>query len=222
MNSKGEIMKLEKDIRDKILSYQKGEPFFKSEIIGENIEKSSEIKKILIKMIYEGLITQYDRNTYYRTNKKLFRDLGINKDLLINKKYLTLNNNAIGYITGPKIWHEFGLIKKYQDWIWVATNLEETPKNDEKLNVRFIKAKSIINNGNVKALQFLDILDHIDEIIVKDISDIINKLIVIYKNKTSENDREMIIKESANYCDYVRVLLEVIQTGNKVYPDKIN
>lgn len=99
----------------------------------------------------------YQKGIYYRTEKTLFGEVGINKELLIKDKYLA---SDMGYETGLSLLHRMGLTTQIPKHIILATNAaKDCAKLDKKLNVVIKPPKVKVNAENKKYLQMLDLLD---------------------------------------------------------------
>lgn len=104
----------------------------------------------------------YQKGIYYRTEKTLFGELGINKELLIKDKYLA---SDMGYETGLSLLHRMGLTTQIPKHIILATNAaKDCAKLDKKLNVVIRPPKVKVNAENKKYLQTLDVLDNIGKV----------------------------------------------------------
>jgi hypothetical protein len=128
---------------------------------------------------------------------------------LIEKKYIRRDNMTFGYITGPQVWNEWGMTTQISNRIWVAQNIRQKGI-DTDLNVMLIKAKGEIKDNNIKALQFLDIIEQIENIQNTNNEDVIKKLITIYREKLEIYDRVASFEEVKKYTKKVQVLFGLV------------
>jgi hypothetical protein len=73
-----------------------------------------------------------------------------------------------------------------------------------------IKAKGEIKDNNIKALQFLDIIEQIENIQNTNNEDVIKKLITIYREKLEIYDRVASFEEVKKYTKKVQVLFGLV------------
>lgn len=99
----------------------------------------------------------FQKGIYYRTEETPFGETGINKELLILRKYM---DNDQGYETGARLLYKLGLTTQLPNARLIATNaVKECLRRDEKLNVSVCPPKVIITRKNKDYLQFLDVLE---------------------------------------------------------------
>lgn len=163
MNYKEEIIKY-------IYKYEKGEPIFiediKNYIFNEyNVIEKNKLNKninvIINRIVKEDIIKMYAKGIYYQPIINIFGEMPINKNKIIERKYLKDNNGKIkGYISGEKLFNRFGLTTQISNNLYIITN-ECGNKNEyynKFLNVLLKKSMIEVNNENYLYLQLIDVL----------------------------------------------------------------
>lgn len=202
-------MKVTHVVRERIEQYQASEPILVEDIV-KGLDNHRDIVYVALnRLADEGIIENYTKGIYYKPKKTRFGTVGLDKRQLIEKKYLKRDNEVIGYVTGPQVWNEWGLTTQIPNRIWIAQDIRQK-KIDHDLNVIVIKAKGDIKSNNIKALQFLDIIDQIDFIQDADTDNIAKKLVTIYKDKFEVYDRIATLEEVKKYNKKVKVLFGLI------------
>lgn len=196
-------------VRERIEEYQLTEPILVEEVLNGLHNHKDAVYVTLNRLTGDGLIESYTKGVYYKPKKTRFGLVGLDKGKLIEKKYLKRDHMVLGYITGPQIWNEWGITTQMSNKIWIAQDIRQK-KVDNDLNVVLLKAKGDIKDKNVRALQFLDIIDQIDLIPDTDIDSVVKKLMKIYKEKFEVYDRIVAIEEVKKYNKRVKVILGLI------------
>lgn len=196
-------------VKERIDQYQATEPILVEEVIKGLDNHRDAVYVTLNRLAGEGIIEKYTKGIYYKPKKTRFGQIGIDKRKLIEKKYLKRDNAIIGYMTGPQLWNEWGMTTQVPNRIWIAQNVRQK-KMDLDLKVMVLKAKGDIKEKNIRALQFLDIIDQIDLIQDTDKENVVKRLIVIYKEKLEVYDRIATLEEVKNYNKKVKVLFGLI------------
>ena len=102
----------------------------------------------------------YQKGIYYRAETTPFGDTGIDKELLIIRKYL---DNDQGYETGTRLLYKIGLTTQLPNTRLIATNTAKVCiRHDEKLNVAVCPPRIRITRKNKDYLQLLDVLEMLD------------------------------------------------------------
>ena len=70
----------------------------------------------------EKVIKIFEKGIYYKPKKTLFGELGIDKNQLINKRYLNQGNHVMGYLTGPVLWNIWNITTQVPNRTWIANN----------------------------------------------------------------------------------------------------
>lgn len=118
------------------------------------------IKRILEKESCPNL-RFYQKGIYYLSTKTPFGETGINKECIIGKKYLQLDN---GYETGYAALYRMGLTTQLPKERVIATNAaNDCLREDKRLGVFIKPPKTTITAGNKLYLQLLDVVDLLDK-----------------------------------------------------------
>jgi hypothetical protein len=202
-------MNVARTIKNRINEFQETEPIFIDEMAKGFMDQKNVVYVAINRLVYDGTIENYAKGIYYKPKKTRFGKVGIDKRQLLQKKYLIRNDETIGYITGPEIWNNWGLTTQMPNRTWIAQNIRQK-KIDEKHNVVLIKAKGDIKKTNVKAFQYLDVIEQIDQIQDAKKEEIIEKLIKIFVDKFDVHDKIAVIEEVKKYQKRVKVLFGLI------------
>ena len=181
----------------------------KNEITNDEINKIFEnINVILNRLKQKEKIRTFYKGIYYKPIKNIFGEMPLDKNKVIEKKYLKDNDgNVKGYITGAKLFNKIGLTTQVPNITHIMTN-ECKNKNEYKnkyLNVVIRKQKIKINNENYKYLQLIDIINNKDKINIENNN---------YKEKIYE-----FIKY--NNLDFEKIIKYARDTKNKKVLDMI-
>lgn len=193
------------EVRAYVISYLK---------IQDNLEKQkifANINVIINRLNSENIIKTFTKGIYYKPIKNIFGEMPLDKEKVINKKYLQdENNNVIGYITGVKLFNQLGLTTQVPNITTIVTN-NCNNKYDYKvecLNIIIRKSVLKVNNDNYSYLQFIDILLNKEKVNIE----IDNYQEILYNYIIQNNlDFERIIKyaretENKKVLDYLLVL----------------
>ena len=117
---------------------------------------SVSMKRIMDKALCPRLRC-YQKGIYYLADRTAFGETGINKELLIQRKYLYPNN---GYETGYGALYRMGLTTQMPKERVIATNAAtECLREDKKLGVFIRPPKTEVTGQNKMYLQLLDAVD---------------------------------------------------------------
>ncbi len=164
----------------------------------------------LYRMAKKGQIARFDKGIYYKPLKTRLGQLGIDKDALVEQKYLYKDGTLQGYVTGPLIWNQWGLTTQLPKGTWIAMMGIRQKKVDETLDLLVIKAKGIATEKTVTALQFLDVLDQLHQIPDTNPEMVLQKLMEIFERRMSPLDRVEVIQQAVHYPKGVQVLAGLI------------
>lgn len=145
----------------------------------------------------------------------------MDKRKLIEKKYITRGDKVFGYVTGPQVWNEWGITTQIPKRIWIAQEIRQR-RGDSDLNVVLMKAKGEIRGGNIKALQFLDIIEQMENIQDASNEEIIKKLITIYKEEFGPYYKIAMFQEVRKYGKKVQVIFGLIAEGAEIEDEYLN
>ncbi len=149
-----------------------GKPIYTNEIgdciakeYNITIKKATGAASVACKRIIDGEIVPdlrfYQKGVYYRVTFTPFGETSIDKEQLIEDKYL---KNDIGYETGLFILHKLGLTSQMPNNRILATNkANDCARLDKKLDIVVRPAKIKVNADNKQYLKLLDVLDILDD-----------------------------------------------------------
>lgn len=129
-------------------------------------KKANAAAAVAVKRILEAgtipTLRCFGKGIYYLTKETIFGETGINKEKLIEIKYLSGDN---GYETGAAVMHKLGLtsLMPYER-TFVSNNTQNRTKKDETLDIIVKAPKTAVNKENRPYLQFLDLLNIYDEV----------------------------------------------------------
>lgn len=164
----------------------------------------------LHRMERKGQITRFEKGIYYKPMKTRLGQLGIDKDALIMAKYLYKDGELHGYITGPQVWNQWGLTTQIPKGQWIALADIRQKKVDKTLDLLIVRARGDVTEKSVLALQFLDVLEYMDQIQDSDKETVIMKLMEIFKSRMDVQGRVSIIDQAQHYPKLVQVLAGLI------------
>lgn len=149
-----------------------GKPIYVNEIstcVAETynipLKKAAGAVSVACKRILDGKLLPelrfYQKGIYYRVAVTPFGETGIDKEQLIEDKYL--KNNS-GYETGLIVLNRLGLTTQLPNERILASNKAgDCARMDKKLGVVVRPAKIEINADNKQYLKILDVLDILDD-----------------------------------------------------------
>jgi len=160
-------------IKDAISGVAIGYPIFVSDL-GRKLateynmdeKKATAAASVAIKRILDTkmipALRYFSKGIYYMTKPTLFGETGIDKEKLIDMKYLSGDN---GYETGLTIMHKLGLTSLMPaERMFVSNKALNRTKRDEVLNITVKAPKVMVNRDNKPYLQVLDLLNIYDEV----------------------------------------------------------
>ncbi len=145
-------------------NFSEGEPIFLEELPGNSRNYVSQEVKALID---KGFLEKLCNGVYYLSYTTLLGTKGqLSIDKYVSKKYLSKNNDVIGYRTGIEILNENGFTSQNSSTIEICSNLASTKQRKFNINGRKIivyKPLAKVTRDNYKSLQFLDMMNVIDK-----------------------------------------------------------
>ncbi len=137
-----------------------------AEAYGIEEKKANAAAAVAIKRIIEGgavpELRCFAKGIYYLAKNTVFGETGINKEKLIDIKYLSGGN---GYETGATVMHKLGLTSLMPaERTFVSNCVQNRIKKDEMLDIIVKAPKTGVTRDNSKYLQFLDLLDIYDDV----------------------------------------------------------
>jgi len=160
-------------IQDLIADTAVGYPIFVSELgkklaVEYNLDekKATAAAAVAVKRILDNNLVPalrcFKKGIYYLTKPTIFGETGINKETLIELKYISGDN---GYETGPTIMHKLGLTSLMPaERMFVSNKALNRTIRDEALNITVKTPKITVNKDNKLYLQLLDLLNIYDEV----------------------------------------------------------
>lgn len=104
----------------------------------------------------------FGKGIYFLTKQTVFGEVGINKEKLIELKYLAEGN---GYETGTAMMHKIGLTSLMPaERVFVSNKAQGRSRTDEALGITVRSPKVMVDKSNLSYLQFLDLLSIYDEV----------------------------------------------------------
>ncbi len=132
-----------------------------------NLDKKKALAatSVAIKRIMDGNkinnLRFYQKGIYYLCNTTAFGETGINKNKLIEDRYIANDN---GYETGLGFLNKLGLTTQIPNQIVISTNkAKECQRDNTKLGIKVVPPKTQITNENKKYLQVLDVFEFIEK-----------------------------------------------------------
>lgn len=147
-----------------ITNYEKDEPIFLAELPGKSKDS---IRQEMKKLADEGKIERLYNGVYYLSYQTILGTKGkVSVDKFIQKKFLEVNGETSGYITGIQLANMYGFTTQNPSCYEVCSN--EASTKQRKLNIdgrQIIVYKPVVDvsEENKGALQFLDLMSTIDK-----------------------------------------------------------
>lgn len=167
-------------------NYADNEPIFLSEIRIPGIKDAS-IRQQIKKLTVDGRLKRFDTGIYYFPKKSLFRSGSmLSVDEVIRKKYLTEGTKRCGYVGGMLFANQLGITTQAPVAYELYTNKATTDYRETQLaNLRIILRRPYvaIDDNNVVALQFLDLMKEIVDIAEIDGEELTEKLLGYMEKK---------------------------------------
>ena len=185
-------------------NYELNEPILLSEISIPGMKPSS-LRQQIKKLTEDGRLKRFDTGIYYLPKPSIFRFGSVlSPEDVIRKKYLLDGDEICGYVSGMMFANQLGLTTQVPMTYEVYTNKATTDYRDTTLgNVRVIIRRPYVevDNSNVKALQFLDL--------IKEVSDV------------SEIEGAALKARLAEYMKISGLSFDVLKQYFSFYPDRI-
>lgn len=160
-------------VKNRIEAFAPGDPIFVSQL-GEELSEAykMEHKKacasatVAVKRLMDTAampnLRRFGKGIYFLAKQTVFGEIGINKEKLIEAKYLSNDN---GYETGAFMMHKLGLTAWVpEERVFVTNRVQNRVKTDKSLGIVVRPSKVTIDKENRPYLQFLDLLSIYEEI----------------------------------------------------------
>lgn len=160
-------------VQDRIACFNIGDPILVRNLGNEianaydmDDKKANAVATVAVKRIMEAgtvpTLRCFGKGIYYLTKQTVFGETGINKEKLIDIKYLSGDN---GYETGVTVMHKIGLTSLMPaERTFVSNHAQNRTKKDDMLGIIVKAPKTTVTRDNRKYLQFLDLLNIYDEV----------------------------------------------------------
>ena len=145
-------------------NYETSEPIFLNELPSKSKDY---LRQEMKKLVDEGKLQRLYNGVYYLPYTTILGTEGkVSIDKYINKKYLNINNEISGYITGLQLANQYGFTTQNPSCYEICSNDATTKQRKLTIdNHSIIVYKPVvkITSQNVSALQFLDLMSTIDK-----------------------------------------------------------
>lgn len=183
-------------------NYAKGEPIFLSELPGDSKDY---LRQEMKKLVDEGRLERLYNGVYYLSYITILGTKGrISIDKYIEKKYLTVDGKAAGYVTGLQLANKFGFTTQNPSCYEICSNEATTKQRKQEIDGNTIvvyKPVADVTETNRAALQFLDLMSVID--------------------KYSEITGAELTGKLKKYVQSVKLDFSVVKEYLPFYPDKV-
>lgn len=144
--------------------FEKDEPIFLVELPGKSKEA---VRQEMKKLADEGKVERLYNGVYYRSYQTILGTKGkVSIDKFIQKKYLEINGEVSGYITGLQLANMYGFTTQNPSCYEVCSNEASTKQRKLDIDGRQLilyKPVANVSQENKGALQFLDFMSTIDK-----------------------------------------------------------
>ena len=183
-------------------NYSNGEPIFISELPGDSKDY---LRQEMKKLVDEGRLERLYNGVYYLSYITILGTKGkISIDKYIEKKYLTVNGKAVGYVTGLQLANKYGFTTQNPSCYEICSNEATTKQRKQEIDGNTIivyKPLTDVTEENRSAMQFLDLMFVID--------------------KYSEISGEELVVKLKKYVASIKLDFAVVKKYLPLYPDKV-
>ena len=183
-------------------NYALDEPIFLTDFKSKNNES---LRQEMKKLTDEGKLVRVYNGVYYQAYKTKLNTIGkLSIDKYIFKKYIIDDNKTIGYITGLSLANKYGFTTQNPSVIEICSNNASTKQRKYEVdgyNLIIYKPVDLINNDNLSALQFLDLMANID--------------------KYSELEKEELKSKLKEFVNKTNVNFDIVKKYINLYSDRI-
>lgn len=185
-----------------IKNYEKGEPIFLSELPGKSKDY---VRQEMKKLTDEGKIERLYNGVYFLSYTTILGTKGkVSVDKFLEKKFLNVNGETTGYISGIHLANMYGFTTQNPSCIEICSNAATTMQRKITIDGRQIivyKPLTTVTKENCSALQFLDMMSYID--------------------KYSELTGELLKKQSREFAKLLNVNFNLVKEYISLFPDKV-
>ncbi len=172
-------------------NYEQNEPIFLADLTIPSIKPVS-LRQQLKKLTEDGRIRRFDTGIYFIAKKTRFHfGSALSASEVIQKKYLTDDAGRCGYVSGMMFANQLGITTQVPMVYEVYTNKATTDYRDTSLgDMRVILRRPYVkvNDDNVSALQFLDLMKEVSEIAELEGKELTDRLLEYMKKKELDFD----------------------------------
>lgn len=147
-----------------VKNFEKDEPIFLVELPGKSREA---VRQEMKKLTDEGKVERLYNGVYYRSYQTILGTKGkVSMDKFIQKRYLEVNGEVTGYITGLQLANMYGFTTQNPSCYEVCSNEASTKQRKLDIDGRQLilyKPVADVSRENKGALQFLDFMSTIDK-----------------------------------------------------------
>lgn len=147
-----------------VKNFEKDEPIFLVELPGKSREA---VRQEMKKLTDEGKVERLYNGVYYRSYQTILGTKGkVSIDKFIKKRYLEVNGEVTGYITGLQLANMYGFTTQNPSYYEVCSNEASTKQRKLDIDGRQLilyKPVADVSRENKGALQFLDFMSTIDK-----------------------------------------------------------
>ncbi|NEN24270.1 hypothetical protein G3O08_12225 [Cryomorpha ignava] len=191
-------------IKYKVAGIESGE-VFTYDTLAIPKDKFSAAAKALSRMVADGVIKRFKNGKYYKPKQTVFGEIKPREDALINS-YLFENNKQVAYITGVRLYNQFGLTTQVSNVVKLASKDKIIKAKIGSLVIKPAKSYVAVSKSNVRFLQLLDVFKDF-----KSIPDMNQEVGVTFLKesikKLSEAERVKLVAFAKLYPPKVRALL---------------
>ena len=160
-----------------INTYKNGDPIFLEELPGNSKDY---LRQEMKKLVDKGKLNRLYNGVYYLPYMTILGTDGrISIDRYIEKKYLAVNGETSGYVTGLQLANNYGFTTQNPSCYEICSNAATTKQRKQTIDGNTIivyKPVENITKVNKSALQFLDLMTVIDKYSEVSGSELNNKL----------------------------------------------
>ncbi len=144
-------------------NYAVGEPIFVEEIPGSS---RNYVRQEMKRLADEGKIERLYNGVYFRTYTTILGTKGrISFDKYLEKKYLSVDGQVTGYVTGLQLANSLGFTSQNPSCYEICSNATTTKQRRLEIDGRTLivyKPLATVTAENKTALQFLDLMRDVD------------------------------------------------------------
>jgi hypothetical protein len=169
-------MNISKSVSDQVSQMKSGHLFSYQDIDGYAAHGEAVVKAVSRHASHLGL-AKVKKGLFYKVEQGDFGPMAPNNADIV--KYFTVKKNkTFGYVTGPYLYHLWGLTTQLPAEIVIATSTNKREKISlSGLRVVTVPARDKVTKHKVPLLQFLDVVKSVDKILDANPKTILAKLV---------------------------------------------